>query len=126
MQLLEEAAAGDETPAQETAGAPLLLPDRLAGLPDAERMDLVLDLVRQEAAKALGHAAGTDIGPDDDFLDLGFTSLAAVEFGNSLRTATELDIALSIVYDCPTPRLLAEYVMSELSNSGDLSCTDVS
>ena len=91
---------------------PLL--DRLRDLGPEERESEICAFVLQECAVALGHASGEAIDPDGDFLDLGFTSLSAVDFGNSVREATGLDLPLSSIYDYPTPLDLAQYIAAEL------------
>ncbi|MEV4846031.1 SDR family NAD(P)-dependent oxidoreductase [Micromonospora matsumotoense] len=94
------------------------LADRLAGLPAEEADRLVTDLVRSRAAEVLGHDRPHVVDMDKGFLELGFDSLAAVEFRNSLGAATGLRLSATLIYDHPSPAAVARFVRTELS--GDL------
>ncbi|MFF5011587.1 type I polyketide synthase, partial [Streptomyces phaeochromogenes] len=94
------AAAGDRSaPSGEAA--------RLAALPDAERDQVLLDLVRTHVAAVLGHAGPQDIVPDQAFRAIGFDSLTAVGLRNRLATALNLRLPATLAFDHPTPALLA-------------------
>ncbi|WP_407937972.1 SDR family NAD(P)-dependent oxidoreductase [Micromonospora rifamycinica] len=109
-------------PARRAAGGPAAgersLADRLAGLPAEEADRLVTELVRGQAAEVLGHARPHVVDMDKGFLELGFDSLAAVEFRNSLGAATGLRLSATLIYDHPSPAAVARFVRTELT--GDL------
>ncbi|NIF15302.1 hypothetical protein F3J12_38655, partial [Burkholderia sp. Ax-1735] len=87
---------------------------RMAALPDDERAEQLLDLVRAHAAAILGFSGPSAIEPDRAFKELGFDSLAAVEFRNGLAQATGLRPSATVVFDYPNARTLAQYLTDEL------------
>ncbi|WP_156764476.1 beta-ketoacyl reductase, partial [Mycobacterium sp. E3247] len=88
---------------------------RLHGLaPEARQRELV-DLVRGNAATVLGLPNPADINAGRAFQDLGFDSLTAVELRNRLKTATGLTLSPTLIFDYPTPSVLAEHLDGQLS-----------
>ncbi|MCF0079771.1 type I polyketide synthase [Streptomyces lomondensis] len=87
--------------------------DRLRPLHDAERERLALQLVCDRVAEVLGHARGADVKPHDAFTEMGFDSLTAVELRNRLNAETGLRLPATLVFDYPTPMVLAEHILGE-------------
>nr|WP_276469494.1 type I polyketide synthase [Micromonospora tulbaghiae] len=89
----------------------------LAGLSAAERRTELLQLIREEAARVLGHESGEAIGTDRAFRDLGFDSLTAVEFRDRLGRRIEMPLPGTLVFDHPTAVRLAEHLDGLIAGS---------
>ncbi|MEH0975043.1 SDR family NAD(P)-dependent oxidoreductase, partial [Micromonospora sp. CPCC 205546] len=89
--------------------------DRLAGLTEGEGRAQVDVLVRGLVAQVLGHGGAESVPADRAFRELGFDSLTAVDLRNRLNAATGLRLASTLVFDYPTPAVLAEHLWSELA-----------
>jgi acyl transferase domain-containing protein/NAD(P)-dependent dehydrogenase (short-subunit alcohol dehydrogenase family)/acyl carrier protein len=88
---------------------------RLRDVPQAEREEVVLELVRVETAIVLGHVSPEAVDSRLAFLELGFDSLMAVELRNRLSVLTELQLPVTLVFDYPTPGLLAGYLSTQMA-----------
>ncbi|WP_443072633.1 type I polyketide synthase [Streptomyces sp. RPT161] len=90
---------------------------RLRSLPPTEQRRLLLDLIRSEAAAALGHASGDAVAEDTVFRANGMDSLAAVDLRNRLATATGTALPSTVVLTHPTPADLADHLLDHLATS---------
>lgn len=98
------------------------LRERLAGLGEAQRREALLAMVRGEAAAVLGYAGAVDA--DQPFRQLGVDSLTSVELRNRLRRETGLNLPVSLVFDHPTARSLAERLVADL-DPGESAAAEV-
>jgi acyl transferase domain-containing protein/NAD(P)-dependent dehydrogenase (short-subunit alcohol dehydrogenase family) len=94
------------------------LATKVAALPEAEREQLVLNLVRGEVAAVLGHGSVAEVVPERAFKEMGFDSLAAVELRNRLAAATGIALSATVVFDYPGPAKLAGHLLAEATASG--------
>ena len=94
---------------------------RLAGLPEAERGEVLADLVRGTATAVLGHAGTGRVDARKTFKDLGFDSLTGVELRNKLAEATGLRLPAGLVFNYPTPQELTEHLRTELAQRPEAS-----
>jgi acyl transferase domain-containing protein/NADPH:quinone reductase-like Zn-dependent oxidoreductase/acyl carrier protein len=98
------------------------LRQRLASMTPPEQERELLDIVRSHAAAVLGHNSADAVGADQEFKDLGFDSLGAVEFRNRLKSVTGLKLPTTAVFDHPTPMTLARYLTGVLNSDEDSAC----
>ncbi|WP_345329829.1 SDR family NAD(P)-dependent oxidoreductase, partial [Kitasatospora aburaviensis] len=88
------------------------LEQRLAGVAEADREKVVLDLVRVQVAAVLGHDAADMVDPERELQSLGFDSLSAVELGNRLTRLTSLQLPPTLVFDHPTSLAIAQHLLT--------------
>jgi acyl transferase domain-containing protein/acyl carrier protein len=123
MDLPEAVAALDVGVGPDAGGAADPLRQKLVGLSAAGSTAVLLELVRAQAAAALGHNDAEAVDAERAFKDLGFDSLTGVDFRNALGRATGLVLPATLVFDYPTSAVLAGYLAGELTGelTSDLS-----
>ncbi|MEV6877810.1 type I polyketide synthase [Amycolatopsis sp. NPDC051128] len=83
----------------------------LAALPETERYQAALDLVRAHAAAVLGHPTPEALAHGRPFRELGFDSLTGVELRNRLVAACGTALPSTLIFDCPTPEAIADRLL---------------
>ncbi|WP_018500796.1 type I polyketide synthase [Parafrankia discariae] len=87
---------------------------RLAALrPDEAERELV-ELVRAHSCAVLGFPSTESIPAERAFRDIGVDSVTAVQLRNRLNRATGLRCAATLVFDHPTPFVLARQLSKEM------------
>ncbi|MFI6173890.1 acyl carrier protein, partial [Nocardia sp. NPDC051052] len=104
----------------EDTGAISQLMQRIAALSELEGVDVVLDIVRDQAALVLAHDSAESIHADRNFRELGFDSLTAVEVRNRLNVVVGQRLPATLVFDYPTPRAVARYLVQRMNGMSNL------
>ncbi|WP_030192340.1 beta-ketoacyl reductase, partial [Streptomyces violaceorubidus] len=86
---------------------------RLGELEPAERVEVVLGLVREHTAAILGYAGADGVEAELTFRELGFDSLTGIELRNRLASATGMRLPATLVFDHPSPVELARHIVTE-------------
>ncbi|MFI5555518.1 type I polyketide synthase [Streptomyces sp. NPDC051738] len=110
----QEALRTARTSRSAGAEARRALRDRVHATTPGERLPLLLDLVRTQAAAVLAHPDPAAIRPDKPFQDLGFDSLTSMEMRTRLARVTGLPLPAGLLFDHPRPRTLAEHLLDTL------------
>ncbi|GAB7110817.1 hypothetical protein JCM4814A_91350 [Streptomyces phaeofaciens JCM 4814] len=87
------------------------LAGRLAALPETDRADRVLALVREEAARVLGLRSAEAVRGDQPLRDLGMDSVTAVELRNRLGARLGTRLPATLLFDHPTPLRLTRHLV---------------
>ncbi|WP_433789718.1 SDR family NAD(P)-dependent oxidoreductase [Actinoplanes sp. CA-252034] len=106
-------------PVHATAVPEHPLAQRLAGLPEPERLRALRTLVTRHVGGVLGYGSTDEVDPERAFTDLGFDSLTAVELRNRLAAATGLRLPSTMAFDHPNAAALAGFLAGQLSHSGE-------
>ncbi|AOR29815.1 hypothetical protein BFF78_00780 [Streptomyces fodineus] len=101
-------------PARRAKSAGGSLAQRLTGVAEADREQVVLEVVQAQVAAVLGHASAAAVDPERAFKELGFDSLAAVELRNRLTQATGLRLPATLIFDHPTPEAVARLLLEDV------------
>ncbi|WP_456064517.1 acyl carrier protein [Hamadaea tsunoensis] len=106
---------GVPEPPQGNDAVRLALVAELSALAGPERRAYLVDLVVAEAGKTpLEVPIVAPLAADSPFFEVGFNSLTAVELRNRLMAATGLVLTPMLLFDHPTPGLVADYLDGQL------------
>jgi amino acid adenylation domain-containing protein len=106
---------GPEISDRAVAGALSL---RLAATATKDHWTVAWEMVHSALGAILGEELVQAIEPDRPFAELGLDSLQAVRLRNRLEEASGLRLPATLIFDQPTPRLVAERVL-ELATAAD-------
>ncbi|KAI0121285.1 polyketide synthase [Xylariales sp. AK1849] len=84
---------------------------------------IVLNLIREVVAKALGFSHPLDVDVDRPLQDIGIDSLTAVQMRNHLATLTGLTLSVNIVFLHPNLKALSQSLLSQLRDTDTPSTT---
>ncbi|TXS52629.1 acyl carrier protein, partial [Streptomyces sp. t39] len=71
--------------------------------------------VRTTVAGVLGYTSSAAVDHERGLMDLGFDSLTAVELRNQLGKSTGLRLPVTLLFDYPSSRAIAEYLEAEIA-----------
>ncbi|WP_418952510.1 type I polyketide synthase [Streptomyces albireticuli] len=93
--------------------------ERVEGLSEEDRLDVFCEILIRETAAVLGLDDLDEIDEDADLLNMGFTSLTAVELRNRLERITGLELPATLVYDHRTIYDVCEFLLEELEDMAE-------
>ncbi|PJJ04982.1 acyl transferase domain-containing protein [Streptomyces sp. 2333.5] len=111
-----EAVADEETVlgTSDSIDEQQVLIHQLAALSEEDQYLRIEELVCRESAHILGRVSASEIQAVSEFLDMGFTSLAAIELRKRLAVITGLPLPAAIVFEYRTPSELSKYLRVQL------------
>ena len=116
MEMAHTARSADHgymVPAAEESGPPDLL-EKLQAVTPAERLELTVTSLRQQAARVLAMDDAHLPDPRRTLNELGFDSLTGVEFCNRVSRSIGQRINPAVLFDYPTLESLAGYVLRDV------------
>src|SRR5204862_100001 len=114
--LLSEVARREPSGAQAVAGKSAFR-ERLRQTTVGERHNLILEQVRDHAARVLGLEASAHIDPARPLNELGLDSLMAIELRNALGVTAGQTLPATLLFDYPTVQALSDYLAREVLSS---------
>lgn len=90
---------------------------RLEGAPPGEERRLLTRFVLDLVVSFLGFDDDEELHASENFLDLGFNSLRAVDFKILLEERLDLELSSTVLFDCATPEALVEYLLAVRAGS---------
>jgi myxalamid-type polyketide synthase MxaC len=90
------------------------LRDRVAEASVESRSAEMLSVIQDEIARVLMMESGRSLEPNSRLFDVGLDSLMAVELKDRLESGFGLQLPSTLLFENPTPELLARFVEAEL------------
>ena len=94
---------------------PVSLAQQLQELPPEKRPALLTKMLQVEIGAILGVERAEQIDDQQGLMDLGVTSLMAVEFRNRISKRVGQRLPATLVFDYPTIEMLTNYLLATLS-----------
>ncbi|WP_146165554.1 SDR family NAD(P)-dependent oxidoreductase [Murinocardiopsis flavida] len=102
-----------ESEPSDDASAAAAFRTALAEMSEPDRVDELTRVIRESAARVLGHTTPDSMGAGQHFLEAGFDSLTAMELRNKLNATTGVQVPTTAVFDHATPAELARHLAAE-------------
>ena len=80
----------------------------------SERLNLLVDHIRQEAMQILGFEPSQYLDPQQGLFELGMDSLMAVELRGRLEKSVQQPLSLTMTFDYPTIEAIAGYLAGDI------------
>ncbi|MFD3924430.1 SDR family NAD(P)-dependent oxidoreductase, partial [Streptomyces sp. NPDC058595] len=107
--------AADQVAADGVLAATALRDKLQSAGSNAEREQVVLELVQSRLATVLGHGSADLVEGDKAFREVGLDSLGSIKLRNAVNAATGLNVSATLLYDYPTPLALSQYLLTEIT-----------
>ncbi|MEJ2856221.1 MULTISPECIES: SDR family NAD(P)-dependent oxidoreductase [unclassified Saccharothrix] len=104
--------------------SPAALRRLLDGADEEQARSVLSHVVRTQTAFTLGLPSAAKVDDHEEFLEIGFSSLTAVELRRRLEALTGLELSAALVYDCPTPAEVVEHLLGDRALVAELSTRD--
>jgi acyl transferase domain-containing protein/acyl carrier protein len=92
----------------------VLFLQRLQKANHEERRRIIASHLKEQLRMIFGFNDISDIGEDQDFIEMGMDSIMAVEIGNRLSRSFGCPVSSTIAFDYTTINALCEYLMSDV------------
>jgi len=97
---------------------------KILAAPKAERAERMESYVRDAARKVLGLSSGTAMPAERALQEMGLDSLMALELRNMLAQAAGRSLSATLLFDYPTIRGLAGYVLELLEEKPNVAAVE--
>jgi acyl transferase domain-containing protein/aryl carrier-like protein len=85
-----------------------------AAAPAGADLTELVRLICAEVADVLGHESAEQVDPDGDLVELGLTSVTAIELHQRLKVRTAVELPVDVFYEYATPVALARRLAEDL------------
>jgi acyl carrier protein len=104
--------------------AALALRQRLGAAQEAERHEILLEVIQDEVAQVLGLSSGHDVDADMPLQELGADSLMAIELYNRLSALSGTTLPSTLVFDYPNTGAITGFILTQIELPGEDEARD--